>query len=443
MNDISASTSAPRHHATSRTISAAAAVLKTDDKSQADARFSTNDEDATTVSILARQLSDAAMQADTRPGHKSHQLESITGSTYFANKAQHDAEIPNTSNLELLARARQATGFVNGSDVNPFQRLATEQLNLIAHNEGGPFTINERRAAWEALQTIASPAVSSTQPLPNNGREIMISRLFGGREPPVAQPPATLYNIAQKSSDFLNLDDRSLISDMYAYAQAEGAALEYVDRLIKSLSTYRNYSDGRQLGNGNIGHYDPDGYKVSYEFKPEDRAIASRILNSAAINSTRIDQGFLRYVLDPGHGAFMNVGGLPFLERMVSKLSSEGADQPRLGSEFAAFDNAVFEDHIVRTTHKDTRLPPSKALSGVTNGVWALTELGKAQGYRLDKRTGVLSKSDNAVDEQTSQVSVPKYSKRTLLDILQGGRDQPPIRYMGPGNLFKFLRSVR
>lgn len=96
--------------------------------------------------------------------------------------------------------------------------------------------------------------------------------------------------------------------------------------------------------------------------------------------------------MSPSQGTFSNIGGIPFLERMVKKFSSEGADQPPLGSEFATFKRAKREDHVVQTTDKNIRLPPFKALTETVNGVWHLTEHGKTAGYLMDKSTGRLYK---------------------------------------------------
>lgn len=101
-----------------------------------------------TVSNLALQLSEAAVRAEHRAGQKNADPpHSLINDNYLANKVQHDAERPSTENPELLARARKATGFVNGADSNPFKGLARDQLNLIVYDDGDSFTINERRAA--------------------------------------------------------------------------------------------------------------------------------------------------------------------------------------------------------------------------------------------------------------------------------------------------------
>ena len=115
-----------------------------------------------TISTLARQLADSASRAAERDktltrselGSKAKNLLSqISGDSYQANKEKHDREIPNTSDPELLARAKQATEFVNrnsngGSEKNPFASLSNDQLSIIIYDDSGAYTINERRAAW-------------------------------------------------------------------------------------------------------------------------------------------------------------------------------------------------------------------------------------------------------------------------------------------------------
>ena len=115
-----------------------------------------------TISTLARQLADSASRAAERDkaltrselGNKAKNLLSqISGDSYQANKKKHDREIPNTNDPELLARAKQATDFVNrksngGSETNPFASLSNDQLSNIIYDDSGAYTINERRAAW-------------------------------------------------------------------------------------------------------------------------------------------------------------------------------------------------------------------------------------------------------------------------------------------------------
>ncbi|MDQ7735409.1 hypothetical protein QT231_22130 [Halomonas sp. SpR1] len=110
------------------------------------------------LSPLARQLNEVQARADARDaimgrdelaGKAKNITDQLIGSSYHNNKARHDAEVPDTNDPILLERAKQATDFVNGKGSNPFKGLSADQLTLITYDEGGTFTINERRAAWE------------------------------------------------------------------------------------------------------------------------------------------------------------------------------------------------------------------------------------------------------------------------------------------------------
>ncbi|WP_409275151.1 hypothetical protein [Pseudomonas sp. KCJK9111] len=112
------------------------------------------------LSTLSKQLASAAQRAAARDSQLSRQelaaLASkiqmeLGGSAYRLTKPLHDAHVPDTDDPELLARARQATDFLNGKGSNPFQKLTIEQLALIGYDEGGDFTHNERLAASREL----------------------------------------------------------------------------------------------------------------------------------------------------------------------------------------------------------------------------------------------------------------------------------------------------
>ncbi|MBI6924984.1 hypothetical protein JET66_09980 [Pseudomonas putida] len=112
------------------------------------------------VSALGRQLAAAAQRAAARDSQLSRQelaelgsriQMGLPGQGYVYTKALHDAFIPDTQDQALLARARQATDFINGNDANPFKHLTTEQLALIGYDEGEDFTYNERLAASAEL----------------------------------------------------------------------------------------------------------------------------------------------------------------------------------------------------------------------------------------------------------------------------------------------------
>lgn len=109
-------------------------------------------------SSLAQQLSDSANRSDAEYAGLSKKelgakaatlLKQITGTVYDANRSLYNAEVPNSSDPERLARASDATNFVNGNGKNPFAGLSRDQLALITYDDSGLYTTNERRAAWE------------------------------------------------------------------------------------------------------------------------------------------------------------------------------------------------------------------------------------------------------------------------------------------------------
>jgi hypothetical protein len=118
-------------------------------------------DDTSSISTLARQLSEAAERAAARDAGKTRaQLAALEGVLrnevvgddcywFSGYRADADAENPKSDDPELLARAEQATDFVSGkSGKNPFAGLSREQLVLIMYDQGDAFTLNERRAAF-------------------------------------------------------------------------------------------------------------------------------------------------------------------------------------------------------------------------------------------------------------------------------------------------------
>ncbi|SQF98797.1 Uncharacterised protein [Paucimonas lemoignei] len=113
--------------------------------------------DTSSISSLSLQLSESAARASARDSSLSRKelgakaselLSQISGDGYFANKKAIDAEVPDTDDPVLLARAENSTQFVNGSGKNPFSGMSSDQLSLIIYDDSGSFTTNERRAAW-------------------------------------------------------------------------------------------------------------------------------------------------------------------------------------------------------------------------------------------------------------------------------------------------------
>jgi hypothetical protein len=113
--------------------------------------------DRATVSTLARQLGESAVRAELRDASLSPKelgklgeavIDKMIGNSYYGNKAVHDAEVPDTDDPQLIERAKKATLYTNSMGNNPFAGLSQNQLRLIIYDEGGNYTINERKAAY-------------------------------------------------------------------------------------------------------------------------------------------------------------------------------------------------------------------------------------------------------------------------------------------------------
>lgn len=124
-------------------------------------------EDKASFSTLASQLNESAARAARRDTgmtfeelgqYGRNQIKEFTQETPKANSGTRAMEVPNTSDPELLDRARAASAYVtrtlagDKNAISPFEKLSREQLNHIAYDDSGAFTLNERRAAWQGVQ---------------------------------------------------------------------------------------------------------------------------------------------------------------------------------------------------------------------------------------------------------------------------------------------------
>ncbi len=119
IGSISNSTSQSSYMALTKVASENAQVSKTS-KNQGAPNI--KDGDSLKVSTLAQQLAANASRAEVRDKTLSRSelaskaksiVNQIVGDLYYANKTLHDSEIPDTSDPELLSRAKQATAYVN------------------------------------------------------------------------------------------------------------------------------------------------------------------------------------------------------------------------------------------------------------------------------------------------------------------------------------------
>ncbi len=388
-------------------------------------------------SATAQQLSEAAVRAaerdktatlDERNSRITATLRPLTGAAYQSRKTLHDAEQPDTQDSGLLARARQATDFSNGLAVNPFKNMAPDQLKLIAHDDSSTFTVNERRAAWQALEPNDTlPRENLTTRKHQQGHDVLVSRLFYGHEGPERDKTHGLLRetISVPDVDFLTRQDRYLLSHMYAYAQEQGAHLKYVDDLAWDLADYRRHDDGRVLANSNGGHsYDEQGRQLSFSFTAPNAAIAQRVLGGAAINVTLLDKGFVRYNLDPSIWPYHNGGDPGFLEQMILKFSGTDGEEHVLDSRFKTYTrDPKIKDKIVHACETIRFQPRGEPALINKEGVWTITATGKAEGYVLNRVTGIPEKIESAVETPAK----PKIPSNPFEGLIGGKPARPRL----------------
>lgn len=303
--------------------------------------------------------------------------------------------------LAPIEQAQYPTGYANELQRNIV--LDSSETPVIYAQAASPMELVRGLLPELALTRLSSThestsvACSSQADLPtlgsgtdDRGRLIMLDRLYGGREPPVMDSTGglTFTHLCHSGNDFLTRKDRELLSDIYAYAQDKDVDMEYVDRIAWSIGHYRLFGNGRFLSGFNEGNYDLQGWKKTISFTEEDAAIASRMLNGAAINSTRFDQGFLRHILDPGFGAINNSGYFGFMEHVVTKFSAESHTVDPLDGQFATYVPKPREEYYVMTTSSTVRIQWPDPDFITENGVTRLTEKGRALGYTLEDFTG-------------------------------------------------------
>ncbi len=256
--------------------------------------------------------------------------------------------------LPAIEQAQYPAGFATD-----LQRKAGEQL-LNPQEEitkALPETAYTKLIAAEANLYATKNSTAATL-----GRELLVSRLFDGREPRVVsgEHGMSIENIYRSPYEFLTREDRELFSEVYySYAQDQDVDLGYVDDVINRLARYRQYNDGRILANINNGNcFDSQGRQLSVRFNERDSAAASRILYGSAINSTRLDQGFLRFTLDPGFEGIGHRSDLRFLEHVVNRFSATAGPELKLDECFSAYPVGEIPVNSILTASSEVMVRP-------------------------------------------------------------------------------------
>ncbi|CAD6558119.1 hypothetical protein LMG28727_06527 [Paraburkholderia kirstenboschensis] len=230
-----------------------------------------------------------------------------------------------------------------------------------------------------AYATVSTQTATQTDSVTLSGRALMLSRLYGSEQRiPASIPEFNDNTVGLPLVDWLTDADRDTLSDMYSYAQQQGADLNYVDDIAFDMGMYRRYSPSEANINDG-GTYDSGGHQLSVSFGKNDTAAADSIMNGDAIRSTKVDKGFLKYELDPGFSP-NHSANFKFLGQMVDHFSDAKTKQP-LSPEFSTF-TIQKEATVVHGSKEVTESMISDFT--VNGGVFTLTEHGKKNGWILD-----------------------------------------------------------
>ncbi|WP_050469454.1 hypothetical protein [Herbaspirillum chlorophenolicum] len=172
------------------------------------------------------------------------------------------------------------------------------------------------------------PVSSIVRAVQDDAYRMLLQRVFGvvrrEDEPTVARTTG----LSMQNREFLSFGDRRYLADAYAYAAANGLALEEVDALADDLATYRfsraNGGDGQtNTGAPANGAGSPQYYRMS----GDDMVLAQRILASQAARETKLDHSFIAWLLSPRGGGWRSgedsghAVGFSALEKLLAGLA--------------------------------------------------------------------------------------------------------------------------
>ena len=229
----------------------------------------------------------------------------------------------------------------------------------------------------------APSANTPTREVTLSGRGMLISRLFGENESTYTgevqtNPKDKAYTGAL--IPFLTTQDRALLEEMYVYAAENGIDLKHVDALGGDLAGYRKH--GRSAVHE--GQYDLEGHQMTTELSTTNKVAAERIAVSDALNTTRLDAGFIQSELDAGGHAVNHA----FLERMVEVFSIGGSsDQATSANRGPIAAYSAEANKLVVKLSADVRLVIPEADYANVDGVgrWRTPEL--AERHRLSQQS--------------------------------------------------------
>ncbi|RMO90885.1 hypothetical protein ALQ33_100453 [Pseudomonas syringae pv. philadelphi] len=219
--------------------------------------------------------------------------------------------------------------------------------------------LDDKRAV-KNVSTSASTPLRSTPPdsaVSISGQALLKQRVFGLADPGLSAPllGKAECGTSMPEASFLTRDDRRLLCDIYEWAGSQGADLDYVDDLAFELASYRESDNGKIMARHNQGNvYDMEGHKVFYSFTDQHAATAKRIVEGEGLKTTRLDQGFIRFITDKDYGA-LGHNNFEFMEKVINRFSAAGERDQPLGADFATYKSQ--KNDYIRTLSKKKYTP--------------------------------------------------------------------------------------
>jgi hypothetical protein len=147
------------------------------------------------------------------------------------------------------------------------------------------------------------------------GEVAMLSRIFGVKSHEDAPKPSSSVEDSGNAFNLITYQDRKTLVSAYQFAIDNNLDLDQVDRLAFDMAVHRMSS--YSLVEANI--YDANGKLVIREHPEQVAEVVDRILNSDRLKESKLDEKFIRDLLNPKLRPFFTVN-VGFLELLVSNI---------------------------------------------------------------------------------------------------------------------------
>ncbi|MDO4683168.1 MAG: hypothetical protein Q4B17_10335 [Lautropia sp.] len=289
-------------------------------------------------------------------------------------------------NADRISTAQPPAPETAGTHVS-LSQAARERLTGAAGTPSAQEGNSETDLAHYARLGSRPPPPSMTH---DRAYQRMLDRLYDGKEPSGINTDSAVGWDDRSPLDFLTKTDRLMMAEIYQYAEEARIDIRHVDDLAHALGGYRQSDDGRRQINFNSGGmYDAQWRPQTVAFTAAEAQVVNRILDGKAIGTTRLDQGFLRFQLDPGYSALGRHVDFSFLEKVVQRFSASPASPETPDHALAPYRVKEWHEVAAIHSHEEGRLPmPEEPHLIRIKDQWVITERGKAAGYTMDDIMG-------------------------------------------------------